>query len=111
MAAQRTPQVPQPPKRSHYVSMHNSGIYPAMTSPPGWEDEHPEDWRPASPEEVAKFKAGIDSVKIEAIDLTPDESDTPPEAALPHAIQLAAEDPEPAANIPPAPAPVMSRTV
>jgi hypothetical protein len=108
-APQRTVQAPQPPKRTHYVSLHNHVIYPAMTSPSGWEDEHPEDWRPASPDEVAKYKAGNDTIKIEAVDLSADETDSRPEAALPHTIELAEEDP--VANIPPAPAPVMSRSM
>lgn len=108
--AQKTPQVPQPAKRSHYVSMSNDGIYPAMTSPSGFEDEHPEDWRPASPEEIAKFKAGAESVRIQAVDLSAGESDLRPEAALPEVIRLADEDePVVVSNIPPAPAPAMSR--
>ena len=106
---QRTVQAPQPAKHTHYVSLSNHVIYPAMSSPSGWEDEHPEDWRPASPDEIAKYKAGIDTIKIEAIDLSADETDAPPAAALPHTIELAEEDP--VVNIPPAPAPVMSRSM
>jgi hypothetical protein len=100
-------------KRSHYVSAANNGIYPAMTSPAGFEDEHPEEWRPASPEEIAKFKAGTETIVIEEVDLSPGVDDAPPDAVVPHTLRLADDDPvvpPPAPVIPPAPAPAMSRS-
>lgn len=41
------------PKYPFYRNKASGGIYPAMTSPSGYEDKNPEDWEPASPEEIA----------------------------------------------------------
>lgn len=50
------------PLHSHYVSRANNGIYPALSSPAGYEDQHPEDYRPATAREVQKYNAGEEGV-------------------------------------------------
>lgn len=116
MSVQRKPapaRVAVMPKHTHYVSMMNDGIYQALSSPSGYEDEHPDEFRPATPDEIAKYKAGAESVKIEHIDLSESEV-VEQERASPMSLKLADEDPEvpPApAAVPPGPAPVMVRSV
>lgn len=95
------------PKRTHYVSMHNDVIYPAMSAPAGWEDEHPEDYRPATPEEIARYQSGQHLLKIEQIDLSPAAMDEAPASASPTTLRLMEDDP-PVDDIPP-PAPAISR--
>lgn len=101
---------PVQPKRSHYVSMHNNVIYPAMSSPAGFEDEHPEDYRPASPEEIAKYKAGRDVVVVEEIDLSDVVTAEAPVLSSPSSIRLQDDDVEATdTSLPPGPAPAISR--
>ena len=53
------------PQFTHYVSLHNNSIHPAMTSPAGYEDEHPTEWRGATRAEIARYQqdpATMDSV-------------------------------------------------
>lgn len=46
------------PKHTHYVSLENGCIHPAMTSPAGYEDEHTTEWRPATAAEIKRYKEG-----------------------------------------------------
>ncbi len=48
---------PAGPKHEFYRNKVGGGIYPAMTSPAGYEDKNPDEWEPASDEEVAHEKA------------------------------------------------------
>ena len=50
------------PRHPLYVSIQNGTIHRAMTSPSGYEDEHPEDWRPATLGEREQYLAGVDNV-------------------------------------------------
>lgn len=50
------------PKHTHYVSIENDGIYPALSSPSGYEDEHPGEYRPATAAEIEKYKRGAEGV-------------------------------------------------
>lgn len=90
-------------KHTHYVSLENGVIYPAMTSPAGYEDEHPSEYRPATQEEVDAYKSGADTTRPYAraqVELSS-------EAAVPRAIRLEDEPSEaaPAAPlVPPPPA-------
>lgn len=45
------------PLHSHYVSLANGLISPAMSYPSGYEDNHPNEWRPATQREVAIYRA------------------------------------------------------
>lgn len=94
------------PKHTHYVSMENGAIYPALTSPSGYEDEHPAEYRPATQAEIEQYQRGNDSAR-------PFEHATPQpvEIELPRTIQLATEElpapsesPAPAPAVPPPPA-------
>lgn len=89
MASQPTSPVPQvPAKHTHYVSIENGVIHPAMTYPSGYEDEHPTEWRPATVSEVKKYKAGSEStVTVQPVQLSDVENVTP------STIKLADEDP------------------
>lgn len=93
-------------KHPFYVSMDNGIVYPAMTSPAGYEDEHPSEWRPANSFEIEQYKSGKANVGTPA----PVPVDLPPPAATPSTIQLA-DDPVQeaplASAIPGAPAPAI----
>lgn len=104
------------PRATHYVSLTNGGIYPAMTSPLGHEDANPADWRAANPDEVQRYEQGQLEVDVSPIQL----GDAAPAAltaiATPAALTLADDD----VVVPPAPpvsaapvaeAPVVSATV
>lgn len=58
-------------KHTHYVSNSNNCIYPAMDMPDGYEDEHPEEWRPATASEVDKYKNGESAVELKELPLAP----------------------------------------
>lgn len=76
------------PKSTHYVSLHNNVIHPAMTSPAGYEDQHPTEWRPATATEIGRFKSGEHSVlDIQPLSLSPAEAE--PRSAVPETITLA----------------------
>lgn len=109
------------PLHSHYVSRHNDGIYPALSSPLGYEDEHPEDYRPATAREVQKYKGGQESVTTRSlpvpgaepttsptsITLMPADADADPEAldeVGPPTVEAAVVEVAPAVVLP-APAP------
>lgn len=86
---------------THYVSLHNGGIYPAMTSPAGYEDDHLNDFRPATKAEIEAYKNGAESIAPQAAELAPESlSEATPSVASPSVIQLQPDDPAPA----PAPA-------
>lgn len=90
------------PKCSHYVSLSNHRIYPAMRNVPGFEDDNPIDWRPATADEVQMYKNGEQPKFAPAG--APVQLDAPAPAAAPSTIQLADEDPaEP--ETPPLPPP------
>ena len=78
-------------KCSHYVSTSNGRVYPAMRNVPGYEDDNPADWRPATVDEIAVYKAGGQPKP------TPVETavmlDAPAAVAAPAAITLAEDDP------------------
>ncbi len=87
-----------PPKHQYYVSLSNDGIYPALSSPSGYEDEHPSEYRAATASEVEEYKAGVEAVVIKPLPVDYDQLGV---TASPATIQLA---PEPPVDIvPPAP--------
>lgn len=80
------------PLHSHYVSRANDGIYPAMSSPLGYEDQHPEDYRPATAREVAKYQGGQESITVRAL---PAAGTAPTDELVPTTLKmLDDEDPE-----------------
>jgi hypothetical protein len=87
-------------KHSHYVSLHNGVIYPAMTGLPGHEDANPSDWRPATATEVERYRAGQQTVDVSPIPLG-ESAPVAPNPAAPTTLQLAPDD-VPAPVIPPA---------
>ena len=91
---------PVQPKFSHYVSLHNNSIHPAMTSPAGYEDDHPTEWRGATSAEVARYKtnpASNDSVVPKPLPL----SAAHPDAVLtPSSITLQDDEPSIETNAP-----------
>lgn len=104
------------PRASHYVSLTNGGIYPAMTAPLGHEDANPADWRAANPDEIQRYQQGQLEVDVSPIQL----GDAAPAAltalATPAALTLAADDvvvPQapPASVAPVAEAPVVTGSV
>lgn len=96
---------------THYVSIHNGVVYPAMTSPEGHEDNNPSDWRPATPQEIEAYLAGDRQVDVSPLPVdvsAPVESAASPsslrlEDGPPTAVQEAPVVP-PVAPPPPAPA-------
>lgn len=105
MSEPTAPTVPRVAAHSHYVSLQNDTIYPAMTYPVGYEDDHPNEYRVATAAEIKRLKAGKDSVSISPLPTEP--VDAAPNVAAPAMIQLAEEDeapPPPAATPPPPPA-------
>ncbi|MCJ7409508.1 hypothetical protein LPQ06_28350 [Klebsiella pneumoniae] len=84
-------------KHAYYVSLENGVIYPAMTSPAGYEDEHPSEYRPATQEEVDAYKNGADTTRPYA---QAQQVEASREVAVPRAIRL--ED-EPGEVVPAAP--------
>lgn len=92
-------------RHTHYVSLHNNTIHPAMTYPPGFQDANPKDWRPATHAEIERYKAGKD-----ALEVLPLAFGTPGEASVasPKTLQLSDDEPvvpvtPPAPSIPEAP--------
>lgn len=96
------------PRFTHYVSLQNGGIYAAMTYPPGYEDDHPNDYRPATKAELELYNNGITQIPNATDELAVQPLDSePPQIAAPSVIRLQPEDPVPPAPtdaIPPAPA-------
>lgn len=45
-------------KASHYVSLGNGRVYPALRNVPGFEDDNPGDWRVANADEIAAYERG-----------------------------------------------------
>lgn len=88
-----------PAKHKLYVSISNGGLYPPMRNVPGYEDAHPEDWRPATAAEIAQYEAGDKTTKM-----VPDEDEvdlTAPAPAAPTKITLADDDGGTDADAPP----------
>ena len=87
------------PKHTHYVSLDNGSIHPALTSPSAYEDQHPAEWRPATTAEIEVYNAsrGVATANIQPIVLS-GVVDT--NHSSPNTLQL---DPEPL--LAPAPAP------
>lgn len=55
-----TPRLEQIARHSHYRSKSNGGVYPAMRSPAGYEDQNPTEWSPADDGEVKAAQAELD---------------------------------------------------
>ena len=86
------------PKHTHYVSLENGVIHPALTHPSGYEDQFPAEWRPATAAEVDRYRAGSErgntaSVSLDAVVIDP-------ALQTPGTIELA---PDPPAPPPPSP--------
>ena len=89
----------QSAKHTHYVSLTNGAIHPAMTSPAGYEDQHLTEWRPATHTEIQRYLSG----SVETLDVSP----LPLESLAPSSpttLQLEPEDPA----APAGPAPVFT---
>lgn len=71
-----------PTKHKFYRSKRNGRVCPAMSSPEGYEDKHPEDWEPATREEfVAQSRRS--AAPIESVDYTVERPEAPaPQGAL-----------------------------
>jgi len=79
------------PKHTHYVSLENGCIHPAMTSPAGYEDEHTTEWRPATAGEIQRYVDGADRTEAYApVPLQPDAERTA--IATPTTLTLASDD-------------------
>lgn len=100
------------PRHPIYVSIQNGVIQHAMSSPSGYEDEHPEDWRPATHAEREQFLAGIaDNVNGQA-QPAPLPLGASSEALQPTTLTLQADDPMPVDIVAPvAPAPVAAAPI
>lgn len=84
------------PKHTHYVSLENGCIHPALTSPAGYEDEHTTEWRPATQAEIQRYLAGAAGAdRTEAYQPVPLGIDpVRTEAATPSSLTLADDDDE-----------------
>ncbi len=102
------------PRATHYVSLTNGGIYPAMTAPLGHEDANPADWRAATPQEIQRYQQGQQAVDVSPIHLG-ESPIVPAGLSTPAALTLAADDAPPVAPVVPvapiAEAPVVSASV
>ena len=92
------------PKVPFYVSTANGQVYPAQTGLPGFEDDNPVDWRPATADEIAAYENGVS--------LQPEPSgtvllDSPAVQPSPTTLQLAEEDKSEEADPPQLPAGVV----
>lgn len=97
------------PKFTHYVSLHNNGIYPAMSGgAEGYEDEHPSEWRRANQDEIERYVRGEADVQVVPIALS---AAVAPVAPQPVSVQLAPEDPAEANPAPTIVAPVVAAPV
>jgi hypothetical protein len=91
------------PRHTHYVSLHNNTIHPALTSPAGFEDANPKDWRAATHAEIQQYLGGHDSLEVRPLPLTGIPGGS--EALLnPRSLKLAEDDPEPVDQAPVYPA-------
>lgn len=89
-------------KYTHYVSNPTGAIHIAMSSPAGYEDEHPQEWRPATRSEIERFKTGVDMIDMEPVSI--DEAFAGAETAgayQPQSLRLEPEPPVAAAPLPP----------
>jgi len=96
----------QRPQGRHplYVSIQNGTIHRAMTSPSGYEDEHPEDWRPATLGEREQYLAGVDNINGNPQPQPIALFDALGNVATPTSLTLQADDPVPVdIALPPAP--------
>ena len=87
----------QRPQGRHplYVSIQNGTIHRAMTSPSGYEDEHPEDWRPATLAEREQYLAGVDNINGNPQPQPIELFDGMGNIATPQSLTLQADDPVP----------------
>ena len=81
------------PLHSHYVSLENSVIQPAMSYPSGYEDEHLNEWRPATATEINRYLAGED--RVAATSGFPSMPSEAPTASAPASVKMASDDPAP----------------
>lgn len=91
-------------KHTHFVSLSNNCIYPAMTSPEGYELDHPTEYRAATHAEIQQYKRGHDSVEV--FELPALSAEPAAESVSPTTLQLADDDddaPAPVVFIAPAP--------
>jgi hypothetical protein len=80
------------PKHTHYVSLENGCLHPALTSPAGYEDEHTTEWRPATRAEIERYQ-NIGTDKFEAYQPVPLQADAQrTEQATPATLTLADDD-------------------
>lgn len=84
------------PKHTHYVSLGNNVIYPAMRNLPGYEDDNPAEWRVASADEIERFKKGENKGRTAASGEVQLHA-APVAQAAPSSIKLADEEPAPPA--------------
>lgn len=107
------------PRHPLYVSIQNGAIQQAMSSPSGYEDEHPEDWRPATFAEREQYLAGVDNINGNAQpqELPQFGAEQATNVATPAALTLAPDDPVPVeiqqpvrTGFPVSPAPAYSRS-
>lgn len=63
------------PKYPFYRNKAGGGIYPAMASPPGYEDKHPDDWEPCTDEEIAAERKKLKDLRDAAKALRDPDSD------------------------------------
>ena len=68
-------EVVSPPRALHafYARVSDGSVYPAFSNPPAYQDNTPEDWRPATAGEVAEYKAG-EAVLRDRLEFHPDGS-------------------------------------
>jgi hypothetical protein len=92
---------PRRPRNTHYVGTNNV-IYPAQTGLPGYEDDNPADFRPATNAEIEQYNKGNDVVSFGGSAGVVDLSAAAP-TRTPTKLTLADDD-EPAAPVAPAPA-------
>lgn len=92
-------------KATHYVSLSNHRVYPALRNLPGFEDDNPGDWRIANAAEIEAYLRG-DAVALKP---TGEVQLSQPilQPAAPTTIQLAPEEPA-TQDPPPAPAAALS---
>ena len=82
------------PKHTHYVSLENGCIHPALTSPAGYEDEHTTEWRPATAAEIQRYESTGGQARTEAYTPVPLTADAARTAeATPSSLVLSDEAP------------------
>ena len=93
------------PRHPLYVSIQNGTIHRAMASPSGYEDEHPEDWRPATLAEREQYVAGVDNINGNPQPAPIPLFDATGSVATPQTLTLQADDPVPGSIVTPPSAP------